>query len=290
MENNKELKEKELNNTTIDQEATAEEIMAFIQNPDSADKSIKSKPLSSKELGLDSKDLNTLKEIASFSSVSINDENKDTIDKIDSNDDTINQEEIKKNLEILSKDPTLDFQNLFEEDKQVLKPYLKNLDEVTITDSEKERYLRCVLENTIFRTSIRSNKTGIVYKLKSKTMEEQEFISNKLREFSLEMIDDPYRKDAEGFPLKVLKHTDADFLKFITKINLIFALESINGKDVFQTQDYLSGDKSIDEFFKDALNYFTNLPDFIWLRLINVMRIFEKKENLLSTFILSEDF
>lgn len=168
-----------------------------------------------------------------------------------------------------SRDPTMYFDKMFSNTpNDPVKAILKDLKDVTITETEKETYLRSILLSTRFETKIHL-KNDISISMQSKLISEQDEIAHRLEKFALEKGKD-----------NNLVHSPMDVYKYALKLNIIFANPFINNTPVFDAN------LTIDE----KSDFMETFPSAKWLLLINAVRIFERKENLLSQFILDEDF
>lgn len=194
--------------------------------------------------------------------------NKDTNET--ASDSKISLDHAVKPSEVFdSRDPTMHFDKMFSNTpNDPINAILKDLKSVTITDTEKETYLRSILLSTRFETTIHL-KNDISISIKSKLMSEQDEIAHRLEKFALEKGMD-----------NNLAHSPMDIYKYALKLNIIFANPIINNDPVFNPEMTL----------KEKSDFIDTFPDAKWLLLVNAVRIFERKENLLSQFILDEDF
>lgn len=260
-----------MDNQNINQDATAEEILDFLQDKvDTSNTSSKQTQNKENEVEKDVKENKTdvdINEIKEFSSeVVVNNETSNTLSN---NVDTSTP--MKASDLIDSRDPTMHFDKMFSNaNLNEFDPFILDLSKVTLTDNEKEDYLRSVLLSERFSTMILiKNKCRITFQ--SKLLEEQKFIANCIESYAIEA--DP--KDHNQ-----LLHTPVDVYVYALKLNIIFANPYINEKPVF------SNDLTLDQKLK-LIESFTIAK---WNLLVNTARVFEKKENLLSKFILDEDF
>lgn len=144
-----------------------------------------------------------------------------------------------------------------------------DLSKITITDEEKENYLRILLDGTSrFTTTIRFNNINFHVYAVSKTIEEQDFIRNMAIEFSKEV-------DSNNQP----KHMVVEGVEYLLKLNVIFTFPGI-----FEQQN------SFKETVENGLVKISKMNKNYWFILINALRIFEQKEVLLGELMSSGDF
>ena len=256
-----------MDNQNINQDATAEEILDFLQDKtNSTSKDVISKEDNKVKTNEENIDVNELKEFASEITI-----NNETSNSPTANDAPSSNNSMKASDLIDSRDPTMHFDKMFANaNLNEFDPFVLDLSKVTITDSEKEEYLRSVLLSERFITSI--DVKGF-YKItfQSKLLEEQKFIANHIESYAIE-VDSKDRHQ--------LLHSPVDVYVYALKLNVIFANPLINEKPVF------SNDLTLEQ----KLELIESFPVAKWNLLVNAARIFEKKENLLSKFILDEDF
>lgn len=163
-------------------------------------------------------------------------------------------------------------------DNFVVKPFdsanknLTDLSKVTISDEEKEAYVRCMLQDTPFSTTLSFSKLGIKVGLSSKTVGEQKQLSEFVKEYAL-------RKNPNG----ELMYTTAEVMEVYLKLCVLMTVDSLNGQP-FATEAKSNPDMD------EKLKTFEGMPINKWFILLNAVRIFEQKEALLNEFMLNEDF
>lgn len=245
------------------QDATAEEILNFLQDKTTESNSVNKEEKVEETEKLDIEQLKTLK-----SEVIINNKSSNETNNSDNKDEV----QLKPSDVIDSKDPTMHFDKMFINlsNSNDLNPFVLDLSKVTITDDEKEDYLRAVLLSERFISSI-DIKRHYKIKFQSKLLEEQKFIANRIEAYAIE----PNPNDKNQ-----LLHSPVDVYVYALKLNVILADPSINDEPVF-TKDLN---------LEQKLKLIETFPVAKWNLLVNAARIFEKKENLLSKFILDEDF
>lgn len=252
--------------TVIDQNATAEEILNFINNKNTKenDKSMNVK--------LDEEDKRLVKELSS--SIEVNEEGGENKEKESAN--TVNQAEA---IERLSTDPTINFEALFGSKPKAPETMFVDTDKITVDEQEKEMYLRDLLENKRFELKIETKASKITTVIQSKLIDEQDYITNHLSSFALET-------DENG----KLKHTTEEYFRLALKLNIIFGIRRLNDIDFFDSDKYNNNELDRDQFVARALLRLKTMPKALWIILVNSVLVFEQKENLLSKMILNEDF
>ena len=296
----------------INQDATTEEILEFInQAPKKSNPSIdevlnedrSSVHVSAKELGLTKEDIAEIKEFSKdgFNDVTsyvtidngTDDASNELKQRIIAEKKAKEEADKKRNEEIvegLSSDPTLSDAFYNSGNTSAISMPLADLDSVETNDEEKEIYLDAVLTAKRFELKIKGKKSNIVYHMRSKTLEEQDAIVKKVQEYASEIEHIDVTQDGKLVSIPKIAHSDPQIFVYAVKLNLIFAVTSINGKDVFGAKDYLDGKTNINDFINNGIKVFKTLPIMVLNNWINAARIFEKKENLLAKLMLTEDF
>lgn len=150
-----------------------------------------------------------------------------------------------------------------------IKRIFTDLSKVTITDNEKENYLRTLLDGTTkFMTYIHFDNSKISICAASKTIEEQDFIRDMVMEFSKEV-------DQNNQP----KHTVVEGIEHLLKLNAIVTFIYIFPRE-----------ETLEATIKLGLEKINKMDKNYWFFLLNALRIFEQKEVLLGELMASGDF
>ena len=150
-----------------------------------------------------------------------------------------------------------------------MKRIFTDLSKVTITDNEKETYLRTLLDGTTkFMTYIQFDNSKISICAASKTIEEQDFIRDMVMEFSKEV-------DENNQP----KHTAVEGIEYLLKLNAIITFIYIFPRE-----------ETLEATIRLGLEKINKMDKNYWFFLLNALRIFEQKEVLLGELMASGDF
>lgn len=165
---------------------------------------------------------------------------------------------------------------------------LYDLTKVTIDDTEKEWYLRCVLENEQFDLYVTiGNKHKIGFKCKSKTIETQNLIT---------LLADNYINERDETDNSKYKHNTFESGMYILKLNAMFCLDGEGDENgckkpsmfipipldaPFETQK---------ELVQQNIAIIDKLSFAKWNAMLNIIRIFEQKEVLLGAEMISGGF
>lgn len=257
----------------IDQNATAEEILNFINNKNTKGTEEKNKTMNVK---LDEEDKRLVKELSS--SIEVNDEGSTDKNNVNEKEsvNAINKEEA---VERLSSDPTINFEALFGPKTKASETMFVDTDKITVDEQEKEIYLRSILENKRFELKLETKASKITTLIQSKLIDEQDYITNYLSKFALET-------DSNG----KLMHSTEEYFRLALKLNIIFGIRRLNNIDFFDSDKYNNNELDRDQFVEKALLKLKTMPKALWIILVNSVLVFERKENLLSKMILNEDF
>ena len=160
---------------------------------------------------------------------------------------------------------------------------LYDLHKVTITENEKENYLRSLLNNEVFKDVLKFKDISI--QICSKTMELQMYLAEKINKYANESYFDSSENKYKA------KHTPVDLLKYALYLNVIFCVESVNGENIFKNElKYTLSSEQREELIKNGIKIIECMPTSMWNLLLNAVRIFDRKEFLLGKEMLSGDF
>lgn len=165
---------------------------------------------------------------------------------------------------------------------------LYDLSKVTITDDEKEYYLRVVLENEPLELYITvGNKNKIGFNCKSKTIAIQNLITK---------LADVYITERDPNDKTQYKHSTFESGMYLLKLNAMFCLGGEGDEDGVKKPGlfkeipldlpFVEQQVIVEENNKiiDGLSFAK------WNAIINILRIFEQKEALLGAELISGDF
>lgn len=158
----------------------------------------------------------------------------------------------------------------------------KQLDKVTITDAEKDKYIAYILsERPIFLDVTYSKIQDIRFTFRSKFVYEQEYIAKFIKETLLSE--------------KGKSMTPDEMCIFIFKTNVAIILQKVNNFDFFKKKlpidltDIISYGEFID-IISARIDQLSRLGQQFWSLIVNAACVFEKKEQLLAEFFVNEDF
>ena len=152
-----------------------------------------------------------------------------------------------------------------------------NVDNVKITDDEKEKYLRCVLDDKPLELTIHMNCKDVSFNVafKSKYVFEQELLQTYIYNCIIN---------------KEL-HIDDDITVRLFKASLALILKSINGKEI-SNKDITHN--TTDEEFKKEIEFriskFNQMQQHLFTLISNAACDFEQKQKLLAEFLVNQDF
>lgn len=161
-----------------------------------------------------------------------------------------------------------------------------NLDKVTVTDGEKESYLKSVLFDKSFETLVSLFGGRCVMKLRSRSKVAQETIFQYLRQ----------RGEENQYKM-------VDLMADLQKAYVVTSLRAI-GESESKLQDFEYRIDGVDEWEKDKaaedrVKVLSEAVDKLagacitgprWQAIIDAFNVFGKKEQLLSEMVLNEDF
>lgn len=158
----------------------------------------------------------------------------------------------------------------------------KQLNKVTITDAEKDKYIAYILsERPIFLDVTYSKIQDIRFTFRSKFVYEQEYIAKFIKETLLSE--------------KGKSMTPDEMCIFIFKTNVAIILQKVNNFDFFKKKlpidlkDIISYGEFID-IISARIDQLSRLGQQFWSLIVNAACVFEKKEQLLAEFFVNEDF
>lgn len=184
----------------------------------------------------------------------------------------------------LSRESSVGMQYLESQRNADTTPYLVDLNKVTVTDAEKEQFLRCTLASKPYIVDVDLHKGSMAFKFKPKTLG--------LQKTSLSMLSWLMKQyDEKGNP----KFDYSATFLWILKSEIILTLISFNGNNPFKFYSKYTDDKSLTEsqlfeLLKDDMEIIDKLPVPVWNAMINASRVHEQKEKLLNEFLINEDF
>lgn len=155
------------------------------------------------------------------------------------------------------------------------KSLLVPLDNIHVTDDEKESYLRCVLDdNAVWSTTITiANRS---FKVKSKTVADQEFIVKQLQDFVAQV-----KEDGKA------THNEVELATLMLKLNIMVSIENIGLLPINTETDNI---ELLKKNVEENLKKLSKISSACMNIYINVMRIFEEKEQMLGYELISGDF
>ena len=158
----------------------------------------------------------------------------------------------------------------------------KQMENVSITDDEKDLYIRNTLLDEPISLDIKYGKLGIIFTFTSKLVKTHEYLTRYLKELLLSEM--PKNLNTE------------ETYNRIFRANISIILTQINGKSAFD-DDYTSRinarDLTYEEFKKivdERTTVLLNKSQQMWSMIINAGCIFERKEQLLAEYFVNEDF
>lgn len=164
---------------------------------------------------------------------------------------------------------------------------LYDLSKVTITDSEKEHYLRSVLNNEQLELYVTvGNKHKIGFNCVSKTIEIQNLITTLANIYINERDENDNTK---------YKHNTYESGLYLLKLNAMFCLQGEGDTDCKKPSMFIPIPLDISferqqELVQQNIAIIDKLPFAKWNAMLNIMRIFEQKEVLLGAELISGDF
>ena len=161
---------------------------------------------------------------------------------------------------------------------------LVDLDKVTISDKEKEDFLRSTLAGEPYTYKVTLKNGAIEINLKAKNLG--------LQQTSLSMM--PWllrQKNTDGTPV----YDYNSMFLWVTKAEIILTTLSFAGKKLFKFMDMYDPNVKLTEqelfdMLKEDMEKIDRLPLAVWKMLLNGCRIREQKEKLLNEYIVNEDF
>lgn len=250
-------------------EITTDDIVAYITNHQTEDK--KSPVLSKKKLDDKTEEMVLDKNIAD-----------DYIKTLKLYDNKLSDEELKDD-EVENKNPRIHIpadQIIIDKAKTNTLP--KQLDKVTITDDEKDIYIRNTLLDMPISLDINYGKINTIFTFTSKLVQTQEYLSRYLKEILL------------SDKAKVMG--TEEMYNIIFRANISVILNQINGKNAFDdsnNEKVNSRDLTYDEFkqiVEERAKILSKKSQQLWSMIINAACVFERKEQLLAEYFINEDF
>ena len=250
-------------------EITTDDIVAYITNHQIEDK--KSPVLSKKKLDDKTEEMVLDKNIAD-----------DYIKTLKLYDNKLSDEELKDD-EVENKNPRIHIpadQIIIDKAKTNTLP--KQLDKVTITDDEKDIYIRNTLLDMPISLDIKYGKINTIFTFTSKLVQTQEYLSRYLKEILL------------SDKAKVMG--TEEMYNIIFRANVSVILNQINGKNAFDdgnNEKINSRDLTYDEFkqiIEERAKLLSKKSQQLWSMIINAACVFERKEQLLAEYFINEDF
>lgn len=250
-------------------EITTDDIVAYITNHQTEDK--KSPVLSKKKLDDKTEEMVLDKNIAD-----------DYIKTLKLYDNKLSDEELKDD-EAENKNPRIHIpadQIIIDKAKTNTLP--KQLDKVTITDDEKDIYIRNTLLDMPISLDIKYDKINTIFTFTSKLVQTQEYLSRYLKEILL------------SDKAKVMG--TEEMYNIIFRANVSVILNQINGKNAFDdgnNEKVNSRDLTYDEFkqiVEERAKILSKKSQQLWSMIINAACVFERKEQLLAEYFINEDF
>lgn len=250
-------------------EITTDDIVAYITNHQTEDK--KSPVLSKKKLDDKTEEMVLDKNIAD-----------DYIKTLKLYDNKLSDEELKDD-EAENKNPRIHIpadQIIIDKAKTNTLP--KQLDKVTITDDEKDIYIRNTLLDMPISLDIKYGKINTIFTFTSKLVQTQEYLSRYLKEILL------------SDKAKVMG--TEEMYNIIFRANVSVILNQINGKNAFDdgnNEKVNSRDLTYDEFkqiVEERAKILSKKSQQLWSMIINAACMFERKEQLLAEYFINEDF
>ncbi len=250
-------------------EITTDDIVAYITNHQTEDK--KSPVLSKKKLDDKTEEMVLDKNIAD-----------DYIKTLKLYDNKLSDEELKDD-EVENKNPRIHIpadQIIIDKAKTNTLP--KQLDKVTITDDEKDIYIRNTLLDMPISLDIKYGKINTIFTFTSKLVQTQEYLSRYLKEILL------------SDKAKVMG--TEEMYNIIFRANVSVILNQINGKNAFDdgnNEKINSRDLTYDEFkqiIEERAKLLSKKSQQLWSMIINAACVFERKEQLLAEYFINEDF
>lgn len=250
-------------------EITTDDIVAYITNHQTEDK--KSPVLSKKKLDDKTEEMVLDKNIAD-----------DYIKTLKLYDNKLSDEELKDDEEE-NKNPRIHIpadQIIIDKAKTNTLP--KQLDKVTITDDEKDIYIRNTLLDMPISLDIKYGKINTIFTFTSKLVQTQEYLSRYLKEILL------------SDKAKVMG--TEEMYNIIFRANVSVILNQINGKNAFDdgnNEKVNSRDLTYDEFkqiVEERAKILSKKSQQLWSMIINAACVFERKEQLLAEYFINEDF
>lgn len=250
-------------------EITTDDIVAYITNHQTEDK--KSPVLSKKKLDDKTEEMILDKNIAD-----------DYIKTLKLYDNKLSDEELKDD-EAENKNPRIHIpadQIIIDKAKTNTLP--KQLDKVTITDDEKDIYIRNTLLDMPISLDIKYGKINTIFTFTSKLVQTQEYLSRYLKEILL------------SDKAKVMG--TEEMYNIIFRANISVILNQINGKNAFDdgnNEKVNSRDLTYDEFkqiVEERAKILSKKSQQLWSMIINAACVFERKEQLLAEYFINEDF
>lgn len=250
-------------------EITTDDIVAYITNHQTEDK--KSPVLSKKKLDDKTEEMVLDKNIAD-----------DYIKTLKLYDNKLSDEELKDD-ESENKNPRIHIpadQIIIDKAKTNTLP--KQLDKVTITDDEKDIYIRNTLLDMPISLDIKYGKINTIFTFTSKLVQTQEYLSRYLKEILL------------SDKAKVMG--TEEMYNIIFRANISVILNQINGKNAFDdgnNEKVNSRDLTYDEFkqiVEERAKILSKKSQQLWSMIINAACVFERKEQLLAEYFINEDF
>lgn len=248
---------------------TTDDIVAYITNHQTEDK--KSPVLSKKKLDDKTEEMVLDKNIAD-----------DYIKTLKLYDNKLSDEELKDD-EAENKNPRIHIpadQIIIDKAKTNTLP--KQLDKVTITDDEKDIYIRNTLLDMPISLDIKYGKINTIFTFTSKLVQTQEYLSRYLKEILL------------SDKAKVMG--TEEMYNIIFRANISVILNQINGKNAFDDGNnekvnsrYLTYDE-FKQIVEERAKILSKKSQQLWSMIINAACVFERKEQLLAEYFINEDF
>lgn len=158
----------------------------------------------------------------------------------------------------------------------------RQLEKVTITDAEKDKYITCILSESPILLDVTYQKLkDTSFTFRSKYVYEQEYVAKYIKEM---LLSD-----------KGKSMTPDEMCIFIFKTNVSVILQQVNNAKFFEKElplkvtDIISYEEFID-IISARINQLSRLNQQLWSLIVNAACVFEKKEQLLAEFFINEDF
>lgn len=163
-------------------------------------------------------------------------------------------------------------------EKRQTDPFLKKIKNITVTEEEKEKYIRAVDADEEFNLKIKLNKrSGFETTIKVKTSYEVDFLERYVAEIAQQIN--------YGSSIETIK-------KLIVKASLAIQVKDFKYKNDI-SKKLITEDTTYEEFSEivsSRIKEFSKLSALKYIMYINAIRIFDEKFAQLSEMYLNEDF